>query len=262
MCIGCPVWTRLKPTCMQRVCGWIVFFGMAGFAITSSLPYTDPDHTVLWQLSQQLLGVRSGRYFYMDTLQHLDHSPLPQHPQSSNLWPPLTCPIVVATLAWHLRTHLDVNFVLWGLTEGFHISYPSVAGLHSSAHNHPSSLANEHVVSEYIGTEVAAGQMVGPMLPQLFSTVHCSPVGYVPKGKGMGHWRMIVGLSCPHGRSINDGIHPNLASLQYSLVDNAVHFIYMLGCDTLLIKIDLRNAFRFVPVHPQDWYLTIWYPLE
>ena len=123
-----------------------------------------------------------------------------------------------------------VDFVLRGLTEGFHIGYSSEAGLQSSAHNHPSLLANKHVVSEYIGTEVAAGQMVGPLLPQLFSTVHCSPVGLVTKGKETGHWRMIVDLSCPHGRSANDGIHPDLAFLQYSSVDDAVRFIHTLGC--------------------------------
>ena len=145
-----------------------MLFGMAAFALTPSLSYADPDHTVLWQLSLQLLGVRSGWYIYMDTLRQLDHLPLPQQPQLFTLWFPLTGPIMVVTLAWHLRTHPDadfVSFVLRGLTEGFHIGYSLEAGLHSSAHNHPSSHANEHVVSEYMGTEVAAGWMVGPLLP-------------------------------------------------------------------------------------------------
>ena len=134
-------------------------------------------------------------YIYMDTLRQLDHLPLPQRPQSSTLWPLLTGPIVVATPAWHLKTHPDVECVgcvLWGLTEGFHIGYSSEAGLHSSAHNHPSSLTNEPVVSEYIGTEVAAGRMVGPQLPQLFSTVHHSPVGLIPKGRGTGRWTYLA----------------------------------------------------------------------
>lgn len=66
---------------------------------------------------------------------------------------------------------------------------------------------------------------------------------------------MIVDLSFPHSRSVNDGIHPDLAPLQYASVDDTVRFIHMLGRGTLLIKIDLKNAYRLVPVHPQDRYL-------
>ena len=59
-------------------------------------------------------------------------------------------------------------------------------------------------------------------------------------------------LSSPRGRSVNDGISSSLCSLSYASVDNTVNIITMLGRGTSLIKIDLSNAYRMVPVHPVD----------
>ena len=43
--------------------------------------------------------------------------------------------------------------------------------------------------------------------------------------------------------------------MTYALVDNAVECILHLGPGTELIKIDLKNAYRIVPIHPQDHHL-------
>ena len=139
---------------------------------------------------------------------------------------------------------------------GFHVGYSSQgAGLRSSSRNHPSSLANSQVILSYIHDEVTASQMVGPLAVQMRDVVHCSPIGLVPKGRGSGLWRMIVDLSYPEGRSVNDGIPPGLCSLKYSSVDDALPFIRRLGHGTLLIKVDLKSAYRMVPIHTQDRHL-------
>lgn len=97
--------------------------------------------------------------------------------------------------------------------------------------------------------------MVGPITAVPQHLVHCSPVGLVPKGRNMGRWRMIVDLYSPRGRSVNDGIQKHLCTLKYASVDDAVRFILAIGPNTLLLKIDLKSAYRMVPVHPQDWFL-------
>ena len=66
---------------------------------------------------------------------------------------------------------------------------------------------------------------------------------------------MIVDLSYPDGRSVNDEIAPPLCSLRYASVDDAHRFITRLGRNTLLLKIDLKSAYRIVPVHAQDRHL-------
>ena len=79
-------------------------------------------------------------------------------------------------------------------------------------HNHPSALANRPVVSERIWHEVGLGRMIGPM--SLVEGIHTSPIGLVPKARQQGKWRMIVDLSSPKAKSVNDSITFELCSLQ------------------------------------------------
>lgn len=85
------------------------------------------------------------------------------------------------------------------------------------------------------------------------SNLRCSGVGVVPK-KG-GKWRMIQHLSAPAGSSINDFISKEDFSLQYASVDDAIRMIIPLGRGVLLSKVDLKSAFRMIPVRAQDWEL-------
>ena len=62
-------------------------------------------------------------------------------------------------------------------------------------------------------------------------------------------------LSCPEGTSINDEISSDLCSLKYSSVDDALQFIRGVGQHTLLIKVDLKSAYRMVPIHSADLHL-------
>ena len=150
------------------------------------------------------------------------------------------------------------KFIRHGFQAGFRIGY-----LHSrvSDHlrprqsNHPSSLANPLVVTERITAENAAGRLLGPLSRDQSAKVHTSPVGLVPKSHQSNKWRMICDLSSPSGYSVNDGIPPDLCSLQYASVDDAVRVLQHLGRGTQLIKLDIQDAYRIVPVHPSDYSL-------
>ena len=65
---------------------------------------------------------------------------------------------------------------------------------------------------------------------------------------------MIVDLSFPENVSINDGISKVSASMVYSSVEDAAR-IWKAGEGALMAKIDVANAFRDVPVHPNDRHL-------
>ena len=66
---------------------------------------------------------------------------------------------------------------------------------------------------------------------------------------------MIQHLSAPAGSSINDFISKDDFSLQYASIDNAISMILPLGKGALLSKVDLKSAFRMIPVTPHDWEL-------
>ena len=85
--------------------------------------------------------------------------------------------------------------------------------------------------------------------------VHLSPMGLVPKSHQPNKFRLIVDLSTPAGTSVNDGIPSELCSLKYASLDNAVALIQTLGRGTRLVKMDLKDAYRMVPVHPDDYHL-------
>lgn len=106
---------------------------------------------------------------------------------------------------------------------------------------------------EHVTSEVCAGRFVGPIPPQLVPAVHVSPMGLVPKSHSMDKWRVIVDLSAPVGHSVNDGLAGDLCSLSYSSVDQVVDLIVSLGQGVR--KLDIKQAYRLVPVHPQDCYL-------
>ena len=78
-----------------------------------------------------------------------------------------------------------------------------------------------------------------------------SPFGVIPK-KGCDQWRLILDLSSPHGSSVNDGISKERCSLAYISVDEIAKRVVQLGRETRMAKMDIKSAYRLVPVHPQD----------
>ena len=60
--------------------------------------------------------------------------------------------------------------------------------------------------------------------------------------------------------SVNDGISPELTTLSYTKVDDVVQGIWQSGVGSMLAKIDIKNPYRVVPIHPVDRYLlpTAW----
>ena len=98
------------------------------------------------------------------------------------------------------------------------------------------------------------GRVLGPF-PLQYPTIHTSPFGVIPKRHQANKWQLILDLSHPEGSSVNDGIDPSLCSLQYTSVDDITTQILTTGRGTLMAKIDIKNAYRNIPVHPSDRHL-------
>ena len=190
-----------------------------------------------------------------------DLEDIENHQESGSfpLWPLCPSPIRLANWSQFLRSHPDKKFSLYierGFQEGFRVGFnrPSVV-LKSAAKNHGSALDNPSVVSDRIKSEQALGRLVGPVHSSFTHHIHTSPIGLVPKKGQCNQWRMIVDLSYPSDHSVNDGISRELSTLSYASVDDAIMRILALGQGTKLIKIDLKDAYRIIPVHPTDVHL-------
>ena len=66
---------------------------------------------------------------------------------------------------------------------------------------------------------------------------------------------MIVDPSAPQGMSINDGIDSELSSLSYSSIDQVAALVVSEGKGSFLVKADIQEAYRMIPVHPEDQHL-------
>ena len=125
----------------------------------------------------------------------------------------------------------------------------------------PSVKARPAIVQQFIDSELREGHMFRPFAPdEIQYPVHISRFGVIEKKNQPGKFRLIVDLSYPPGMSVNDGISPELSSMSYTKVDDIVQGIWQSGVGSMLAKIDIKNAYRVVPVHPVDRHLlaTAW----
>ena len=206
-------------------------------------------------MSLPCANIVNGRYRYTDDL--LTLSTAAAHPVTR--WPRYQSPVRAELLRPYLEAHPDQAFAMYianGLVNGFHIGFAHrSAQLRSRNRNHPSCQANLGAVRERLSAELTAGRLLGPIDTSLLPSVHVSPMGLVPKPHQPNKFRLIVDLSSPSHNSVNDGIPSELCSLKYVSIDDAVARAQALGRGTLLVKIDLKDAYRIVPVHPDDYHL-------
>ena len=121
--------------------------------------------------------------------------------------------------------------------------------------NMHSALLHKEVVDKYLLEEMQEKHVVGPFYPSEVRQVQVNRFGVIPKGHQSNKWRLIIDLSHPTGASVNDGIHKQLATMEYIKIDDAIQQVLCLGPGTLLAKIDIKSAFRLIPVHPADRHL-------
>ena len=165
-----------------------------------------------------------------------------------------------SSLWWHdwtdtLANHPDPRFVGYiadGIRYGFRIEYDySAHTCRRAQHNIPSALEHPEVIRNYLVEECAMGRILGLFAMMPISNIQISPLGMVPK-KGHNKWYLILDFSSPEGFSVNDGISPDLCSLSYITVDDAAEAVTRMGRGALLAKVDIKNTYRMVEVHPED----------
>ena len=143
--------------------------------------------------------------------------------------------------------HYFTNYVLEGITNGFRIGF-----------NH------RHLLCSSI-KNLSTGKKSGRdyLLPQAGSTTGqdaqtcCLPSRYpfngaIPKKHKPEKWRLIMDLSSPAGSSINDGISSKWSSLSYVSIDYLLFLVLEAGKGSTLVKVDIKEAYRMLPIHPED----------
>ena len=146
------------------------------------------------------------------------------------------------------------TYIVEGIRYGFRVGYNYDEVCRSSKGNMKSALEKPQVIRDYLKAEIKEGRIIGPLDPKEHPYIHTSRLGVIPKSTP-GKWRLIVDMSSPEGGSVNDGIRDTWCSLSYTTVTDAAQGVTSYGRGALMIKVDICNAYRIVPIHPADRWL-------
>ena len=144
-----------------------------------------------------------------------------------------------------------IDYITSGLRFGFDIGFTGPF-TNTRPKNNKSACNNKKLVQDAIDKEVTRGHTSGPFPYPPFPDTHCSPIGSAPKKDGTA--RLVMDLSQPHGSAINDHIDKEQFSASYSHFDEALDLLNFGGRGSLLAKLDIKHAYRLLPVRPDQWH--------
>ena len=221
-----------------------------------------------WKASRELttLGPPSNHSMVLSLTAH----PPPDHPltsQEQDLLKSLDNTLFNPTTAINIRNfeHLTsshpnkalIIYLLKGLLFGFRLGFTGERK--KSILNNLSSLQlSSTALPSFIQREVMLKRMVGPfsISSPPVDNFMVNPLGLVEKKyTNPVEYRVITHHSAPYGSSVNDGINKHEFHIAFDTLKHAVRWIRFIGNGALLSKIDIKDAYRILPVHPVDQLL-------
>jgi hypothetical protein len=155
-----------------------------------------------------------------------------------------------------LAGHEDRQFVddlLRGLESGFLTGIENPPTGRLECPNLLSAKRDKEFVDKALAQEVNNGYIIGPLDTVPYTHYRVSPMG-VAQSKYSLKKRLILDLSSPHDvngvDSVNSLIDKDNYSLKYVTIDDAIKIIKCLGKGSWLTKVDIKDAFRILPIHP------------
>lgn len=140
-----------------------------------------------------------------------------------------------------------------GFSYGFHLGCTDLPRSKVSR-NHKSAIEHPSVIQDFISQGRELGRIAGPFPSPPFTHFVSSPLGVVPKSEP-GKFRVIHDLSFPKSNSVNSMIPDENSTVQYDSIDNVTVLLRKFGHGALMAKTDIQDAFRIVPIHPNDYKL-------
>jgi hypothetical protein len=150
-----------------------------------------------------------------------------------------------------IRRGVDVRFALNGDRGSPHSvrNLPMPAGRKREA---------ERFVAAELQSDVDAGRRAGPFDASPFPVYRVSPIGVVTK-KSNSKLRLIHHLSWPRNSSAGSSVNSNIEQLYCPLssFDDCIAMLNEMGdlSDVWMFKVDIKSAYRCIPVRPADWPL-------
>lgn len=158
-----------------------------------------------------------------------------------------------------LIDHPDRDFTQYlinGLRCGFYTGFKNIPNNNFECKNLKSAIQYSNSVTELLQQEVDKGYLLGPFTDIPFPHYRINPIG-IAISKYSKKKRLIVDMSAPHNDldnpSLNDLINKEDFSLSYVTIDDAIQLIKKCGKNSMLIKTDITDAFKIMPICLQLW---------
>ena len=172
-----------------------------------------------------------------------------------NLMNKATTPLQFAVWSATLRSHPDTEFagyLLEGIHQGFCIGY--------NYHTQPCGSAKDNLPSarEHPQTISISPRRLQKVESQDHSQFLLSQTSKLTKQESSPRNPCLengTDLSFPHGKSVNDGIDPDITTLTYIRVNDIAQKVATLGKGTNMAKVDIEEAYRLMPIHSDDKHL-------
>ena len=122
---------------------------------------------------------------------------------------------------------------------------------HIHSKNLVSALLDPQIITQNLEEDLLSGRVIPATQKYPFIS---SPLGLVPKLNG--GFRLIHHLSHPRGSSVNNYISKEASHLRYTSLRKIIKMILRAGRHCIIIKKDIKDAFRNIPVAPHvQWLL-------
>jgi hypothetical protein len=159
---------------------------------------------------------------------------------------------------WHqlLIHHPNRNWahrLVFDLLHGVDIGFRGTRRQRRESRNLTSDPAEDAAITADLIAEVALHHIAGPFELPPYRHYITSPLKTVPKKGNAAKFRIIHHLSYPHGRSINSFTADWPCPL--AGFDHAIRIVRQLGQGCYMAKVDVKAAYRCIPVRPADWPL-------
>lgn len=198
------------------------------------------------------VGINSGLMHLFYVLVWFDNA----HSITSSM---VKTPIRVDELQKRLKGYMFHDYILEGFSRGFRIGVDERSVDMLKLGKIRKSTASVRFADELVdklNTELKAGRVLGPYDDLPCDNLVISPL-YVIEKSTPGKYRLIHHLSSPRGRSVNDCIVDNMKTVQYCSLLDVARYIHDqgLGANIYMAKMDLKDAYRCVPIHKDNWHL-------
>jgi hypothetical protein len=163
-------------------------------------------------------------------------------------------PVRVGRLQLHLQGYPLAGRIIDGFTNGFRLQFDGPQ-MPLSSKNSPSAAVNPQIIQEKLAKESALGRIAGPFSQPPLPNFKSSPLALREKSTP-GTFRLLHNLSYPYDiSSLNRNIPKTATTVKYQTLQDAINFIQASKQPAWFAKSDIADAFRIVPVHPDNYNL-------